>query len=63
MRITLYYDFTDELYREGRDTFEVTMHNFPFDVETNNESMIDTITLRELYDGCRDKALKLAAEK
>lgn len=63
MKLTLYYNFVDEIYRDGNDAFEVTMYNFPYEVESDNDSLIDTITWRELYNGCRNKAFELAAKK
>lgn len=44
MKLTLYYNFVDEIYRDGNDSFEVTMYNFPYEVESDNDSLIDTIT-------------------
>lgn len=42
MRITLYYNFIDETCRDDKDTFKLTMINFPFDIETNDDKLINT---------------------
>ena len=58
MKVTLYYDFEDELYYDFPDSVEVTCKGYEY-TTTANPSM----TLDEIYKEYRQSALREAAFK